>query len=156
MKNCKTCNKEFITYPSKIKLGRGKYCSRECCEHTLIKKGQRLGGGTEFKKGQMPHNYKGYRFQQARVNGKRYKLIYKPDHPNCTKSGHIREHRLVMEEHLERFLKRDEVVHHKNHDTLDNRLENLEVLDRIEHMRLHTKDNIHLRWQKPLALPHES
>lgn len=28
--NCKQCDKEFSTYPSKIKVGKGKFCSKEC------------------------------------------------------------------------------------------------------------------------------
>lgn len=29
-KNCFICNKEFVTYPSRIKKGEGKYCSLKC------------------------------------------------------------------------------------------------------------------------------
>lgn len=47
------------------------------------------------------------------------------------------EHRYIMEKHLNRRLKTDEVVHHKNHDRLDNRLCNLEVQDRAEHTAFH-------------------
>lgn len=39
IKNCLTCDKPFHTYPSKIALGRGKYCSKECTAHTLFQKG---------------------------------------------------------------------------------------------------------------------
>lgn len=29
-KYCLTCNKKFHTYPSRVKIGKGKYCSRKC------------------------------------------------------------------------------------------------------------------------------
>ena len=46
-------------------------------------------------------------------------------------------HRFIMENYLGRKLTYNEVVHHKNHDKLDNRIENLEVVTRSHHMGLH-------------------
>lgn len=56
-----------------------------------------------------------------------YVYIYSPKHPNKTKMGYTCEHRLVMEKFLGRYLEKQEVVHHKNHNKTDNKIENLEL-----------------------------
>lgn len=47
------------------------------------------------------------------------------------------EHRYIMEQHLGRKLSRSEVVHHKNGDKRDNRVENLEIMTLSEHTKKH-------------------
>ncbi len=48
------------------------------------------------------------------------------------------EHRIIVENNIGRKLKRGEVVHHKNYCGLDNSIDNLQVMAKEEHNRLHT------------------
>ncbi len=64
-----------------------------------------------------------------------YALV--PDHPNATKSGYVLMHRVVMENHLNRLLDKDEIIHHKDENKKNNDISNLEITDIASHARLH-------------------
>jgi len=49
----------------------------------------------------------------------------------------VQEHRKIMELHIGRELNRNEVVHHKNRNKSDNRIENLELLKNNSDHRKH-------------------
>lgn len=113
---CARCNEPF-----KSPYRGRKFCSRKC--YGIKSRGSgnsRWIGGRRFFQG--------------------YWMLYVPGHPTACKN-YILEHRIVMEKHLGRYLKTKEVVHHKNHDKSDNRIENLELMDIREHSRHHGKDN---------------
>lgn len=56
----------------------------------------------------------------------------------------LREHRHFMEQFIGRKLKCSEVVHHKNGNRSDNRLDNLEVIKRGKHTSHHNLE----RWKE--------
>lgn len=59
-----------------------------------------------------------------------------------------RLHRLIMETYLDRELSSDEIVHHKNGNIHDNRLENLEMMTRAEHKLKHDEIGMETRLKK--------
>ena len=50
-----------------------------------------------------------------------------------------------MEAHMGRKLKRGEVVHHIDYDKTNNSVENLQVMTRVEHARLHGQEDRKIR-----------
>lgn len=117
--DCLTCGALFWVWPSRLDIGKGKFCSTSCGKMGI--NNHRWVDGTNHKDG--------------------YILKYMPMHPAAIK-GYVLEHRLVMERHIERRLTSVEVVHHKNFIRDDNRIENLQLMkNQAEHRRLHAKGN---------------
>jgi HNH endonuclease len=96
-------------------------CSTSCIERNVARLGlttQRSGP----RSGPGHPDWKG-----GRILVGRYWYRWTNSHPLRTQGNYVLEHRLVVEAALGRYLTRDEVVHHKNGDPQDNRVENLVV-----------------------------
>lgn len=153
VKKCLCCRKEYRIKPSRSKTA--KYCSNVCKIKHWRKVRVHFSPLTEFKKGdnigKNNPNWKGGRYK--RVDG--YIYLYKPQHPfaNCN-NKYIMEHRFVMESHLnkneishpalisilgKRYLSLDWLVHHKDHDRSNNKIENLMLMSKSLHQSYHQK-----------------
>lgn len=69
-----------------------------------------------------------------------YLKVKVKEHPAMDKRSYVLLHRLVMEEHLGRYLKNDEYVHHKDGNKLNNDISNLELIYPQEHSKAHYKN----------------
>ena len=61
-----------------------------------------------------------------------------PEHPKANKYGYVLLHRVVMENHINRLLEPNEIVHHKDGNKHNNDISNLELMDSKEHNRMHS------------------
>jgi hypothetical protein len=134
---CKNCNKLFLVYWSRRE--KAKFCSLDC----YYSSDNFIGfekGHTKWKHPNCIKNRlqkkKGYWYSEG------YKMFYAPDHPYARKDGGVSEHRLVMERELGLYLGKDDIIHHKNGIRDDNRIENLELTNRSDHVKLHNKKTL--------------
>ena len=131
LKKCGFCQEKFL-----IPIGRKrrKYCSRKCSGDAFN------ANNPDFFKGENGGHWKG-----GKIKNKGYILIHSPEHPACqgNKRKYVAEHRLVMENHLGRYLQSSESVHHKNGVKDDNRLENLELWGKSHPHGIRIKDAPH-------------
>lgn len=126
-KICEICGKIFKVKPSQ--KDRLKCCSKECFgkRRSLIFIGEKSA------------NWKG----GIEIHSHGWRWIYCPEHPNAHK-GKVAEHRLIMEKKIGRYLSSQEMVHHINGDKTDNREENLELMSRSEHSKIHHPKGIRI------------
>jgi hypothetical protein len=87
------------------------------------------------KSGKLASGWKGGRC----IDSKGYisVLIFEHSHG---RNKRIAEHRLVMEKYLGRHLNPNEIIHHKNGNRTDNRIENLKLSTRQKHQSSHVKE----------------
>ena len=82
-------------------------------------------------------NFNGYKIQN---NG--YILDRNLSHPRAGKNGYVFRHTLVMEKHLNRYLIKGEVIHHRDGNPQNNNISNLQLFPNMsEHLKFESKLN---------------
>lgn len=127
-RTCLVCGKRFYAKPSANRSCCGKACQKIYFKgNTSLLKGPSRGAGNP--------NWSG-----GRTINHGYVLILSPEHPNGDVYGYVKEHRLVMEKHLGRYLTRDEQIHHRDHNRSNNDILNLMYFpNNVEHRHYHGK-----------------
>lgn len=120
---CPDCGKTVSILKSREKYSEKSFCDSLCM--------------TSYYRKNPPYKADGWWME----NG--YKVIY------VGKGKGVKEHILVMERHLGRKIDRKkEVVHHINGNKVDNRIENLQVMNRNAHTSLHRAESTKSGWMK--------
>lgn len=147
---CAVCQKPFKVKSSRLaKIKNGITCSRECSKklRSIYMTGEK---NHQFGlKGEKNSSFKNVR----RVNSHGYVTVYKPEHPFCNGAGRVLEHRLIVEANADKFdrkyfleldgklyLRKEFSVHHKNEIHNDNRIDNLVIVTRSEHTKIHNSE----------------
>lgn len=140
---CPVCGITFFEHKSRA--GWRRFCSNECRNKSPEYRDElaerNKGAGNAMWAGGVSCTSDGYITESA------------PDHPFAS-SGRVLQHRLVVERHLlsanpdskalvqignNKYLDPQLVVHHKNLDRKDNRIENLQVMTNSDHQALHNR-----------------
>lgn len=121
---CQQCGKP--KYFPKCRLNKRKFCSQKCMGEYKTGRPINLKEKNGNWTGEEHKSYHGYIF------------VYKPDHPFADRNKYVKRSRLVLEQHLGRYLKPEEIPHHINRIKDDDRIENLMLFsNHSEHMKFH-------------------
>lgn len=159
---CVVCGKPIYVRPYRLnKKNHGFTCSLKCSSKNRSVWFSGAGNHQYGLKEDLNASFKHWK----KLNSFGYVLVHKKDHPFCDKSGMVFEHRLVVEDNADKFdekffvciggkkyLKKEYSVHHKNEVRTDNSIENLMVLTKAEHRRLHNAEREIIRNRKGLIL----
>ena len=72
---------------------------------------------------------------------KHYRRLFLPEHPAASVQGHVYEHIVIAEKTIGRYLTDKEIVHHIDGNKYNNSPENLQVLSKYDHQKVHAQQD---------------
>ena len=137
-KDCPVCGQTFTRIHTAEKPP--KFCSRACRN-----KGRYVPPEVRAKQGRKGPDHPGFKggCYTWSSRGQRYFMTWLGDQrwPTCNKRGYIHRSHLAWNlAHPDSPVVPGQIVHHINGDSLDDRAENLEVMDQREHARDHMRE----------------
>ena len=155
---CFVCKKPIHVKPSHLNKRKwGAACSKEC---SLLMRAEKISGENNHQFGLTGDKNSSFKHQVLlrKNHNNWYYKVSMPEHPNADSSKRVLLHRLVVEKNSYLFdskffydsefgkiLYKHYDVHHKDMNTLNNDVSNLQILTRGEHTSMHNanKRNIH-------------
>jgi len=143
---CDECGSIFYKRPNRIKSSKNNFCSHKCAGKYTSKKNSQIKV--------CPFCKRQFRIKNSEIKRKKTLfcsrncwLSYIKDNKKTSIGSdgyehydNKRKHRVIVEEFIGRKLTKDEVIHHKNGIRSDNRIENLIIMTKSEHHKLHYKE----------------
>lgn len=121
--NCKICGSGFMVYP--YRESTAIFCSRKC-------KSIHIGVIRREK-------------AKPRISSQGYYFIKMPGYHRANKQGYAKVADIVAEKHFNIILNKNQIVHHKDKDRLNDSPENLEILSKIDHDIIHLTEGLAFR-----------
>ena len=99
---------------------------------------ERMSGENNYQFGlreERSPNWKGGR----KINNCGYVYLKKPSHPKANKDGYVSEHVFVWMNYWKKDIPLNYMVHHKDGNRQNNKIENLLLVDHRDHTNIHKK-----------------
>ncbi len=131
---CSNCNKLLERLPCRAK--RNCYCNTRCQMQYEYKNKKRDPIKTTEKahKAVIQKSINKFKTNPTKhISKKGYWMIYIP------LRGKIKEHHWIWEQNNNRRVPKGYIIHHINHNKLDNHIENLQMMTKKAHNQLHSK-----------------